>query len=63
MPTILNHHEENQFRKPLDRETYEWTKQQRSQDNKETFVYITIATAAVAVYATWTWMIIQKLRA
>ncbi len=59
MPTI-----ENQTKnKYLDRETFEWTREQRSKDNKETFVYITVAVAAVAVYATWTWMIIQKLRA
>lgn len=59
MPTI-----ENQTKnKYLDKETYEWTREQRSKDNKETFVYITVALAAVAVYATWTWMIIQKLRA
>ena len=59
MPTI-----ENQTKnKNLDRETFEWTREQRSKDNKETFVYITVAVAAVAVYATWTWMIIQKLRA
>ena len=59
MPTI-----ENQTKnKYLDRETFEWTREQRSKDNKETFVYITVAVAAVAVYATWTYMIIQKLRA
>ena len=54
---------ENTKNKYLDRETFEWTREQRSKDNKETFVYITVAVAAVAVYATWTWMIIQKLRA
>ena len=54
---------ENTKNKYLDKETYEWTREQRSKDNKETFVYITVAVAAVAVYATWTWMIIQKLRA
>jgi len=58
MPTI-----ETNKNKYLDRETYEWTREQRTKDNKETFVYITVAMAAVAVYATWTWMIIQKLRA
>ena len=54
---------ENTKNKYLDRETFEWTREQRSKDNKETFVYITVAMAAAAVYATWTWMIIQKLRA
>jgi len=60
MPTIENTNLKNKY---LDKETYEWTREQRSKDNKETFVYITVALAAVAVYATWTWMIIQKLRA
>ena len=60
MPTIENTNLKNKY---LDRETFEWTREQRSKDNKETFVYITVAVAAVAVYATWTWMIIQKLRA
>ena len=54
---------ENTKNKYLDRETFEWTREQRSKDNKETFVYITVAAAAATVYATWTWMIIQKLRA
>jgi len=54
---------ENTKNKYLDRETFEWTREQRSKDNKETFVYITVTAAAAAVYATWTWMIIQKLRA
>jgi len=59
MPTI-----ENQTKnKYLDRETFEWTREQRSKDNKETFFCITIVSMAAAVYATWTWMIIQKLRA
>ena len=60
MPNIENLKEKNKY---IDRESYDWAREQRTKDNKETFVYITIASAAVAVYATWTWMIIQKLRA
>jgi len=59
MPTIEN----LKPNKYIDRESYDWAREQRTKDNKETFVYITVAVAAVAVYATWVWMIIQKLRA
>ena len=42
----------------IDRASYDWAREQRGKDNKETFVY-----ATVAVYATWAWMIIQKIKA
>lgn len=61
MPQILNENETNT--KYIDRETYNWAREQRAKDNKETFVYATVAIAAVAVYATWAWMIIQKIKA
>lgn len=62
MPKILNENEINKSQY-IDREAYDWAREQRSKDNKETFVYATVAIAAVAVYVTWAWMIIQKIRA
>ena len=61
MPKILKENETNpQY---IDRTSYDWAREQRAKDNKETFVYATVAIAAVAVYATWAWMIIQKIKA
>jgi len=62
MPKILT---ENETINPqyIDRTSYDWAREQRAKDNKETFVYATVAIAAVAVYATWAWMIVQKIKA
>ena len=62
MPKILNENEINKSQY-LDRETYEWTREQSSKRNKEYFVNATVVVAAVAIYATWAWMIIQKIKA
>ena len=47
----------------IDREAYEWTREQSARNVKENFVYLTVGITALAVYATWTYLIIQKLRA
>ena len=60
MPNIENQTTKSKY---IDRETYQWTRQQQAKDNKEVFINATVLIAAFAVYATWTWMIIQKLRA
>lgn len=61
MPKIEN--ETENPKRYLDPETYHWARDQRNKDNKETFVNATVVIAAVAVYATWAWMIIQKIKA
>ena len=61
MPKIENENENKS--RYIDRTTYDWTREQRAKDNKETFVYATVAIAAAAVYATWAWMIVQKIKA
>ena len=50
-------------KKYIDPEAYEWTREQSARNVKENFVYLTVGITALAVYATWTWLIIQKLRA
>ncbi|RHZ36388.1 hypothetical protein [endosymbiont GvMRE of Glomus versiforme] len=61
MPNIEN--QTNLKSKYIDRESYEWTREQGSKRNKEAFVNATVVIAAVAIYATWAWMIIQKIKA
>lgn len=61
MPKILENETINP--KYLDRETYNWAREQRAKDNKETFVNATVVITAAAVYATWIWMIVQKIKA
>lgn len=65
MPQIENNlNTKNQFADEyISRKSYDWAREQRGKDNKETFVYATVAIAAIAVYATWAWMIIQKIKA
>ena len=64
MPKILNENNQNENQsRYIDRASYDWAREQRGKDNKETFVYATVAIAAIAVYATWAWMIIQKIKA
>ena len=65
MPQIENNlNTKNKFEDEyISRKSYDWSREQRAKDNKETFVYATVAIAAVAVYATWAWMIIQKIKA
>ena len=50
-------------RKYIDQEAYEWTKAESAKSNKETFLYLTIGIAALAVYSSYAYMLIQKLRA
>ena len=50
-------------KKYLDPETYEWTREQSSRNAKENFVYLTVAITALAVYVSYGYMLIQKLRA
>jgi hypothetical protein len=59
MPNINQNQTKNQY---LDRETYEWTREQGKKRNQEYFFNATIVLAATAVYATWAWMIIQKIK-
>ena len=47
----------------IDRQAYEWTREQSAKDTKENFVYLTIGITALAVYASYGYMLIQKLRA
>lgn len=65
MPKILNESPNRQYdrEKYIYREAYDWSREQRTKDNKETFVNATVVIAAVAVYATWAWMIVQKIKA
>jgi hypothetical protein len=49
--------------KYIDQETYEWTREQSAKDTKENFVYLTIGITALAVYASYAYLLIQKLRA
>ena len=60
MPQIENNLNQEEY---ISRKTYDWTREQRGKDNKELFFHATIVVAAVAVYATWTWMIVQKIKA
>ena len=60
MPQIENNLNQEEY---ISRKSYDWAREQRGKDNKETFVYATVAIAAIAVYATWAWMIIQKIKA
>jgi len=53
----------NPKRKYIDQEAYEWTKEQSARNTKETFVYLTIAITALAVYGSYAYLLIQKLRA
>ena len=50
-------------KKYIDQEAYEWTRDQSAKDTKENFVYLTIGITALAVYASYAYMLIQKLRA
>jgi hypothetical protein len=50
-------------RKYIDQEAYEWTKEQSAKTAKENFVYFTIGITALAVYASYAYLLIQKLRA
>ena len=50
-------------KKYIDQEAYEWTRQEAAKSTKETFVYFTIGITALAVYASYAYMLIQKLRA
>jgi hypothetical protein len=61
MPQIENN--ENLTKKYINREDYEWTREQGSKRNKEYFVNATVIIAAFAVYATWFYMIGKKLTA
>jgi len=47
----------------IDRQAYEWTREQSAKSAKENFVYLTIGITALAVYASYAYMLIQKLRA
>ena len=49
--------------KYIDQEAYEWTREQSAKDTKENFVYLTIGITALAVYASYAYLLIQKLRA
>ena len=60
MPNINENQIKNKY---IDRESYDWSREQRTKDNKETFVYLTIGFSVAAVAATWVYLIIQKLRA
>ena len=61
MPQIENL--ENDKNRYIDRHTWDWSREQRGKDNKETFVNATVVIAALAVYATWVCMIAQKIKA
>ena len=50
-------------KKYIDQEAYEWTRDQSAKDTKENFVYLTIGITALAVYASYAYLLIQKLRA
>jgi len=50
-------------RKYIDQEAYEWTKAESAKSNKENFVYLTVGVAFLIVYASYAYMLIQKLRA
>ena len=50
-------------RKYIDQDAYEWTRQESAKSTKETFVYLTVAITALAVYGSYAYMLIQKLRA
>ncbi len=50
-------------KKYIDQEAYEWTRQEAARNTKETFVYLTIGITALAVYASYAYLLIQKLRA
>jgi len=50
-------------KKYIDQETYEWTRDQSSKTVKDNFLYLTIGITALAVYASYAYMLIQKLRA
>lgn len=63
MPRIENLENSSSQSRYIDRESYDWAREQRGRDNKELFVNATVVIAAFAVYATWTWMIIKKLSA
>jgi len=47
----------------IDRQAYEWTREQSAKTAKENFVYLTIGITALAVYVSYAYMLIQKLRA
>jgi len=47
----------------IDRQAYEWTRQESAKTAKENFVYLTIGITALAVYASYAYLLIQKLRA
>lgn len=65
MPQIENNlNTKNKFEDEyISRKSYDWSREQRAKDNKEMFFHATILAAAVAVYATWAWMIAQKIKA
>jgi hypothetical protein len=50
-------------KKYIDQEAYEWTKAESARGTKENFVYFTIGITALAVYASYAYLLIQKLRA
>jgi len=50
-------------KKYIDQEAYEWTRQESAKTAKENFVYLTIGITALAVYASYAYLLIQKLRA
>lgn len=56
---------QNPFKKQdyIDRQAYEWTQEQSARNTKENFVYLTVAITALAVYGSYAYMLIQKLRA
>ena len=62
MPNIVNENI-NPKDKYIDRSTWDLIREQRGKDNKDTFLYASVIIAAVAVYATWAWMIVQKIKA
>jgi hypothetical protein len=66
MPSIQNLETKQPFKRritQIDPDTYEWAKREQSEGLKQNFVYATILISVAAIYVTYGYLLIQKIKA